>query len=250
MRWLHRRGIDMACAHQISEVLPGLQAAWQPYAASGEPVNALQKLSYGLSALGNLRTQHAGEKMLEVYRASGISAAAAGRLSTSAVRQLESLAALALAAAAELGNGMLNELVNACLALTGLDCRIDAGMLKARLVRKGYCGPLAEAIALAWQEALAQLQDRPIGKNDAQTLGQLMDFLGHQTGSHASALFASAMLAKLGSRERLTSLRAMLGAGDDEGAHALFQVQCDQLRQYCAQLAAQEESKAPGASGD
>lgn len=77
------------------------------------------------------------------------------------------------------------------------------------------------------------------------TLGQLTQFAHAQIAQHGPALFARAMQHQLGSRERLTSLDSMLGATGDARLHVLLQLQCDQLRQYCAQML---EAAASGAS--
>lgn len=248
-RWLRARGMRMACAEQVAAAVAGARAAWRPQSAGANCATLQQQMNYCFGALASLGPQ-GGARVLERYRAAGISAAACERLAVAAAAQLEYLVSLALDAAAQVGAGMLDPLVDACLATTGLGCTVDAPALKERLVRDGYCALVAQAIALSWRDALASLSRKCIVVPDGLTMGQAAQFLREQSAAQAPALLALAMQPHLDARERLSTLQAMLGAGNDEGLHGLFQLQCDQLRQFCAQLLAQEDpppGQAPGA---
>ena len=236
MRWLRSKGIRMACAQQMAAALSGARAAWQSHPGSVKPANAQQQMVYCLSALGSLGMQGSNGKVLELYKTAGISVAAIERLGGTACRQLDNLASLALEVAAQVGGEMLNGLFDACMATTGVEYRVDANALRARLIQEGYCAPLAEAIALGWKEAIAGLQDQRSAIPDGLTLGQVVQFVHRQIVARAPAVFALAMQRQLDTRERLTALSSMMDGSNDEGLHALFQLQCDQLRQYCAQV--------------
>ena len=56
------------------------------------------------------------------------------------------------------------------------------------------------------------------------------------------------LLRLLDSRNLLKQLDAMMSDINDEGMHAQFQIQCDQLRQYCEQLLASTASGSVQAS--
>jgi hypothetical protein len=253
MRWLRSKGIRMACAQQMAAVLTGAHAVWRLQAGSAKPANAQQQMVYCLSALGSLGAQSGKAKVLELYQAAGISAAAIERLGETACRQLDNLASLALEVAAQVGGDMLDGLTNTCMAMTDSAYRVNVDALKAQLIQQAYCAPLAEAIALGWKEAVEWLQAQPsaiLALTPTATIGQVMASVNKQIAEQAPGRFALAMQRQLDSRERLSSLQTMMGRSSDEGVHALFQLQCDQLRQYCAQLLQEAKSKALQASNN
>ena len=71
---------------------------------------------------------------------------------------------------------------------------------------------------------------------DGLTMGQALHLLREQTALQAPGEFALALRSGLTSRSSLSALQESLGGENDEGMHALFQIQCDQLRQFCEQL--------------
>jgi hypothetical protein len=76
------------------------------------------------------------------------------------------------------------------------------------------------------------------------TIKQLMATLQAHLAAHAPALFAQALLRHLASHATVRQLGAMQADSRDEAMHALFQIQCDQLRQFCEQLLAAPASSA------
>jgi ankyrin repeat protein len=240
--WLRSMGMRAATVQQVAHTFASANLAWPAQSGSGKSTNAQQRLAYCFNALSSLPRLGAGDKVVLLYKAAAISAAATGRLSGVALRQLETLAALEGQAAAQLGAAMLEKVVPFCLAKIGLAYEVDSIALKSSLVDEGYCAPVAQAIALGWQAASPALQTRDMTVPAGLTMAQVMQFMRRQTELHAPAEFALAMQRQLAYRDNLSQLQAMLGDGNDEGLHVLFQIHCDQLRQYCEQSLEQESA--------
>jgi hypothetical protein len=125
-------------------------------------------------------------------------------------------------------------LIPHCLAAVTLNYRVDARALMDSLVSEGYCVPMAQAIALSWQAALAPVQEKiastipPAGL----TINQLLQWVMEQTALHVPAPFARTLQGQLAGQVGLTQP----GQSNDEAPHALLQVQRNQLRRFCAQL--------------
>jgi ankyrin repeat protein len=241
-RWLHGKGIRMAAAQQVVELLASAQRAWGSNGGSARSARPQQMLAYCVAALSRMQMPGASQKVVEGYKAAGIAASAIARLSGVAMQQLAALAVMAEQAAAVLGGDMLDKLIPACLARTVLEYEVDSVAFTRSLADDGFCAPVAQAIALGWKAAIAALQVRKTAMAAGLTMAQVMQFMRKQTELQAPAEFALAMRCQLRSRDNLSQLQAMLGSGNDEGLHALFQVQCDQLLQYCEQLLEQESA--------
>ena len=90
----------------------------------------------------------------------------------------------------------------------------------------------------------------PIHMPPGLNLQQTMRFIHAHTALHAPTLFAAEMQRQLAAHRLLENLQTTMGETNDEGLHALFQIQCDQLRQFCEQLLDRPASSATSASGD
>jgi hypothetical protein len=68
-------------------------------------------------------------------------------------------------------------------------------------------------------------------------LKEARQYLLDEIANRAPAPFATALQRELDSPALVAALRGFIGdIKSAEGLHMLFQIQCDQLRQYCAQL--------------
>jgi hypothetical protein len=97
---------------------------------------------------------------------------------------------------------------------------------------------VANAIASSWKSALAALEAEPVAIAAGSTRKQATQYLWDDTERKAPQLFAQAMRRELAAPRLLAALRTWVGgAKGAEGLEILFQIQCDQIRQYCEQLA-------------
>ena len=96
---------------------------------------------------------------------------------------------------------------------------------------------MAQAVARAWTSALATLEAEPLAIAAGATLKQITQGLRENIERKAPRLFAQAMQRELAAPTLLAALRTWVGgARAAEGLDMLFQIQCDQFRQYCEQL--------------
>jgi ankyrin repeat protein len=243
--WLRDRGIRMAAAVPFVQCLSVLPVIAPRLAQDRNGLNAQQKRLYCASALTRLRVLSAEGKACSVYRDSGISAAAIESLTAVANSQIEALVTVAEQAVAALVGAMLDKLISDCLAKTNVAYQLNEDELGTSLVEAGFIGPVAQAIAMGWKSALAALGDEPVAIPTGLSIKQAMHYLRDNTATRAPALFASALMRELHSQKPLAALRILIGGlRDAEGLDTLFQMQCDQLRQYCAHLMPQHESGA------
>lgn len=232
---LHDKGISMSVAWQLVELLASACGSWSGSSAATS-ATPRQRRMFFVCALSMLHRPDTDKKMVADYTASEISPAAVDRLSAKAAQELQTLASMAARAAAEIGTGMLDKLVPACLAWTGPGVQVAADTLRETLIEESFCAPLAQAIASAWCEAIATVAARILVIPVGLTMAQVMQLVQDQKASDAPREFALALRRQLASRDSLIMLQTMLGGTGDEGLHALFQVQCDQLLQFCEQL--------------
>lgn len=138
---------------------------------------------------------------------------------------------------------MLSGLVADCLGKTNLAYEVNIDELKAGLAGAGFCPPLAQAIASSWQSAIGKLCAMPLAMPAGLNVMQSQRVIHDHTSTHAPMLFAVEIQRQLASRELIGQLQALTADAADAPLHALhmlFQVQCDQLRQYCTQLLEQK----------
>jgi hypothetical protein len=154
-------------------------------------------------------------------------------------RQIDGLVVVAEKAMASLASDMLGELIPACKARTGMLMAINLDVLRTSLIDAGYFAPLASAIAMSWQAAMATVQLTTVNMPASVSLIQGMQLINDEIALRMPAVFSAEMLKQLKSQELLSQFRSALSeadASDNDVLHALFQAQCDQLRQYCEQL--------------
>ena len=109
--------------------------------------------------------------------------------------------------------------------------------MNASLVSEGWLPPLAQAMAMSWKAALAALESEPVSIPAGLTMKQVTQLLCGNIERKAPQVFAQAMQRALAAPTLLAALRTWIGdAKSVEGLDLLFQIQCDQLRQYCEQI--------------
>jgi ankyrin repeat protein len=236
-QWLWAKGIRIACVVPVVECLASLAGIWPVLANSAQAANAHQKRLVCAAALSRLSVLAAEGKALAHYQAAGISAAGMARLSAVATRQIEKLIAVSEQVLTSLGGVMLDKLVSDCLAGTNPSHEVEMAALNASLVSAGWLPPLAQAIAMSWKAALAALESEPVSIPAGSTMKQITQLLCDNIERKAPQIFAQAMQRALAAPTLLAALRTWIGdAKSVEGLDLLFQIQCDQLRQYCEQI--------------
>jgi ankyrin repeat protein len=230
LKWLRQKGMRMACAQQLAAALGGAHLLRSVQGASEQ-----QQMNYCLSALSKLGILSGRGKVLAHYRQAKMSSDAIKRLGEVAITQLNALAKLANKKLAGIGTGMVNALVEHCIAQTDRNYEIDVPVLKASLLAQGYCAPIAHAVAVSWQAAISTLSKRPEPNHDHRTIKQAIEEIKAYVAEHVPVLFVQELLPQLHSRDQLAQSYSMLGDTDDVALHAQFQIQCDWLLQYCEQ---------------
>jgi len=234
--WLRANGVRMAGALPVVECLSALASTWSAMRDNLRGATAQQKRLVCAAALSRLAVLAGKGEALENYKAAGISAAALERLSAVVTRQIERMIALSEQVLTSAGDAMLEKLNRDCLAKTNFT-DVDTDTLRAGLVREGWLAPLAEAIVRAWATALASMAAEPLALRDGSTVKQVAHDLREQIEARTPRLFAQAMQRELGAQTLVAALRTWIGgARAAECLHMLFQIQCDQFRQYCEQL--------------
>ena len=237
-QWLRAKGIRMACALPVVECLASLAGSWPVLANGARAATVVQKRLVCAAALSRLSVLTAEGKALAYYKVARISAAGVERLSALATRQIEKLIAVSEQLLTTMGSAMFENLVPDCLAGTSLARQVDAESLVANLVRAGWLTPLAQAIVTSWKSALTTLEAEPLAIAAGSTMQQITQCVFDNTERKAPQIFVQAMQRALAASALLAALRTWIGdAKSAEGLDLLFQVQCDQLRQYCQQIA-------------
>ena len=232
LRHLVENGMSWVCAIQVVTML------MDPRAPSMKGANLQQNLVYFFSTLTRLGVLGADTAVIDRYQRAGISAAGVKRLGRIARMQLSDLAELAAKALSVIGSNMVNALIDNCTSGTSLDYQVDIPALKQKLITQGFCAPVAQAIATSWQGAITKPRETTRLTTAGWLWLQLASYLRMRVVQYEPAGFAHELLRLLDSRDLLKQLGAMMGDINDEGMHAQFQIQCDQLRQYCRQLLA------------
>jgi hypothetical protein len=235
LAWLRNQGLRMTCALPVAKCIASLPDSWTLLANSGRAVNQQQKRWYCASALSSLPVLTKDGKAVQVYKAAGISGAGTQRLTVVANRQVEKVIAMAEQALTSLGSAMFENLVQDCLARTDLAHQVDRDELSASLVNAGFLKPVAQAIASAWAAALAVQGEAPALVPIGCTGRQLAQFMRDDVAAKAPEPFRKALLRALAQPALLTAFRTLIGTTKQADAlDLMFQIQCDQLRQYCA----------------
>lgn len=237
-QWLRAKGIRMACALPVVECIASLASMWPLLADGGRAANAQQRRLACAAALSRLSVLAAEGKALAPYRAAGISGAGLERLSVVATRQIDKMIAVSEQVLTSMGSAMLDKLVQDCLARTNPSHEVEIAALNASLVSAGWLPPLAQAIALSWKSAMVALESEPvpIPIPVGSTMKQITQLLCESIERKAPPVFAQEMQRELRAQTVVAALRTWIGnAKSVEGLDLLFQIQCDQLRQYCEQ---------------
>ena len=243
LQWLKDKGLRSAVARELLVLLNGAHAPWTADSASVQ-----QKMVYCLGAFSHLPALGAAAEVLKLYQDAGISAAATERLGAVVSIQLDDMAKLAEGMLAGMGSDMMESLIDNCLARTNTDVEVNVAEFTESLIGQGYCSPVAQAMVRSWQAAMAALGALPMPPIASATIKQQMVVPKDHMARHAPSLFAQALLRDLASHEPVRQLSAMQDSKHDEVLHALFQVQCNQLRQFCEHLLAPPPSGTTGAS--
>ena len=236
MQWLPTQGVRMIVAQRVAAVLATPQAVWR--LGPGQAASAQQQMCCTLGALSELDTLHVKQWVQGVYQASGISSAAVASLTASAWLQLEVLRMLATQTMAQVGSQMLQAVIPRCLAEVALDYNVDTHALSAILASDGYCLPVAQAIALSWQAALAGVRQKTINTiiPAGMTMNKLMQFVREQTVLLGLPLFTRALQGALADQLRLAQVfpNSVQCSNDVQGA--LLRIQGDQLGRFFSPL--------------
>ena len=236
-QWLMAKGIRAACALPVVECLASLAARWPVLADGRRAATTAQKRLICASALSRLSVLTAEGQALAHYRVAKISAAGLADLSAVATRQIEKLIAVSEQLLTTMGRAMLENLVPDCLGATSLARQVDAENLVANLVSAGWLPPLARVIVTCWKAALTVLESQPVSTSAESTMKQITQLLCDSIEHKAPPIFALAIQRELAAPALLAALRTWIGdAKSVEGVDLLFQIQCDQLRQYCEQI--------------
>lgn len=231
------QGIRLACASPMVACLDTIPEAWMRLLKRGKMVTARLASLITAAALVRLPVPTGDSMILARYRAAGISAAGLERLSAVARGQAERIIALSTQVLTITGSAMLESLVQTCLENTDPTHQVKMDALSAGLVRAGWIVPLAESIAASWKSALVALESEAPNIPAGSALKQIPQMLSEHIQRKAPLHFAQAIKRELAGHALLAALRELIGdMKAPESLHMLFQIQCDQLRQYCEQV--------------
>ena len=250
---LYEDGIRAACLVPIGECLASFTEVLPLFTDIEEKTNEKQMQLVLAAALGGLSAMTASGAALRHYKAAGISTEGIARLSAVAARQIDKLIALSEELLTTAGSDMLEELMPACLFRTGLENAVDTETLIAELCKARWLKPVAQTIVTSWEAALAALGAEPVSLPAGLTLKQITQLLSEHVKREAPLRFVQMLQKELAAptllaakrtwQERTWMERRGFGQGEEpvfkmlthEGIELLFQIQCDQLRQYCEQ---------------
>lgn len=236
LTWLRQGDVRTASALPVVECVASLAELWPKLSNSGKAASTHQKRLICAAALNMLPVLTADGKALAHYKAAGISAAGVANLSTVATHQIDVFIGVAESVLTTLGNAMVNELVQACMAASASASRVDVEALCANLVDAGWLAPVARPIAMSWQSALAALKAVPAALPASSSITPASTSWRGRVEREAPRLFAQALSREFDSQSLVAALHKLIG--DSKAAEPidiLFQAQCDQLRQFCEQ---------------
>jgi ankyrin repeat protein len=210
----------------------------EDYDGSGD-LNSCQSRAYLASALSRLATLASDEQISAPYVKAGLSEAGVTRLSQLAIAQRDKIVALAEAVAAEQASEMLNGIVSNCRAETYIDLGANVNAIKPKLIDAGFIPVPANILVNSWHAALGELALRRVRIPQMGSIEEMTAFIGRSIEEEGSTLFAREIRRQLDLPELLAQWRVALErfwTGGEEGLFALFEDQCRQLREYCAQM--------------
>lgn len=231
--WLREQGLVTACAREVMSLVAPAHA-WSSRASGGTRGNKEQhRLIYCISALGQMESTGAGDRIRNVYQEAGISSSGLQTLDERARHQLSNMIDLASEAAAELGSDFVNLLISHCLEQTSPKYEVRATLLQDCLVQQGFMEPLAKVIALGWQDVLAGMRRKTIAIPEKLSFVQTIDYIHQSVIDDAQTMLANVLKDRLKQHALLPSFETMLSHKQEEVVHTLFQTQCNWLSQFC-----------------
>jgi ankyrin repeat protein len=237
LRSLSLQSMLMTVALPVADCLTGRGRALALMAGPGCAVNAQQTAIYYAAALNTLAPAALKEEAARIYALAGISAHGRERVELAMQRDLDALMSMIGQIGVLLGQEMLEKIMPACKGHTAGDYQVDVAGLAAVLVGHGLIGPLASAVAESWKKAVGMMMGMPLQIPSGGTFAQVANLMGEALGRHGQLHFASILPGILNKSDLLAALGKMTGAAEEDKAlHLLFQIQCDQLRQYCRQI--------------
>ena len=230
VRWMCAHGIRGACLLQVHDAQIHLANM-----SLHEPRYARFKMTYCLSGLSRISVQDANDGVLALYRESGFDEETVERLGRVAIKQVGDLVRLATATLERIGAEMAASLVASCTAATKSDASYQTGAVRMSVEDLGYSPAAAHAIATSWEKMLRVTRARVVVASARRTGIPMTGPRDNPIAEDAPALFAAELLRQLDSDDCMAELLSILGDPNHEVMHAQFQIQCDQLRQYCRQ---------------
>lgn len=239
LRWLHGKGLAMACAKELASLLAPA-SVWASNAARGSRVYNItqQRLIYCLGAMGQLATGAIRGNVLNDYRQAGISGKGLVTLTEVVDWQLATLAEMAANAAAQLGSNLVGTLIARCLAQTSAAYEVHQTELQDILIQEGFLKPLATAIASGWKATVAEVmvQTRPV--LGGLSLFGVVNHVHTLVTEHAERALASTLKENIRPQEFVHSLEKIMPAKNEEVIHGVYQTQQNWLWQFCQQSCA------------
>lgn len=234
---LYRKRLFLSVALPVSDCLIGRGKGLAVLAGPGGIANAQQRAIYYAAALSTLKPVEEAATAIRLYELAGVSGDGVKRLGSAVRQQFNDLLDLVDQAAALLGAEMIEQILPACLKHTDNRYQVDGGELAAKLVAAGMIRPLAHAVAESWRVAVEALKSMPLSMPQGVTFIQAARIMDDAINRLTRPQFSASLLARLEGLHLLTEFRSMTSDTEtDDALHMLFQIQVDQLRQYCTQL--------------
>ena len=237
LRSLSLQSMLMTVALPVADCLTGRGRALAVIAGPGCAVNAQQTAIYYAAALNTLEPAALKEEAARIYTLAGISAHGCERVELAMQRDMDALMSMIGQIGVLLGEEMLGKIMPACKGHTAGDYQVDVAGLAAVLVGHGLIAPLASAVAESWKRAIGTLMGMPLQIPSGATFAEVARLMDEAVERQGQLHFASILPGMLNQAALLAELGKMTGAAEEDKAlHLLFQIQCDQLRQYCRQI--------------
>lgn len=239
LEWCDNHRIFLVIGSRLSDLLNQSAIELALLANGGSSANPQQEALYHAAALNMLQQAQRDVVPATIYTAAGLSQAGVERLAHVAQCQLDVLRDLSGRMMVALAEPMFEQLMPACRQQTDPDAGVNVQALQNSLARAGFLPPLAHAVARSWEAALRELNARPLNVPPGATIGQVRKLLDDATAGGHVRHFAAILPVVLRQQELVAQFRLLMtGSPASAGVlDHLFQVQCDQLRQYCEQPA-------------
>jgi hypothetical protein len=239
LAWCLQNHVFMSVGIRLADLLSQSGTELPLLANLGCSASPQQQALYHAAALNMLQQAQPGAAPGRIYAAAGLSHAGVERLAHVAQCQFDVLKHMSERMMVALAETMFEQLLPACRQHTDSDAGVNVQALQASLGNTGLLAPLAHAVARSWQAALLDLHAQPLIVPPGATIGQARKILDDAMASGHPRHFAAILPAVLRQPELLAQFRALMTASPSSAGvlDHIFQVQCDQLRQYGEQLA-------------